>query len=267
MKSTLLAAAMAVLLGLPAAGAADLYEPQPEVYQAPAPVVQASGWYLRGDVSYDFNDVRGMHYQTPGGGTVNVGSESLDDSANIGLGAGYQFNQYLRADVTGDYMFKADFHGVTTTSACGAVSCVTNENSGVSLLSLLANAYVDLGTWYRTTPYVGAGIGATYVDWDNFAESGNCAACITNPGGEHDWRFTYALMAGASVDLTCNLKFDAGYRFRHIDGGDAFSDGFNSGFDDGFNVHEVRGGLRYSFGGCTEPQPAYAAYEPAPVYK
>ncbi len=33
--------------------------------------------------------------------------------------------------------------------------------------SLLANAYVDIGTYGIFTPYVGGGLGGTYVKWSN----------------------------------------------------------------------------------------------------
>lgn len=68
-------------------------------------------------------------------------------------------------------------------------------------------------------------------------------------------------MAGTSVDLTCNLKADVGYRFRHINGGNMFGYNLNSGpaYDKDIYVHEARAGLRYSFGNNCE-----AAYVPRP---
>ena len=78
-------------------------------------------------------------------------------------------------------------------------------------------------------------------------------------------------MAGASIDVTCNVKADVGYRYLHIDGGSMFGYAENGGpgRDRGVNVHEARVGARYLFGGCAQP----VAYEPPdiplqqPVYK
>jgi opacity protein-like surface antigen len=73
-------------------------------------------------------------------------------------------------------------------------------------------------------------------------------------------------MAGASYCLTDHWKVDAGYRFTHIEGGRMFEYDASSagpGFDKGFNVHEVRGGLRYQFGGDPRCSPV-VAYEPVP---
>jgi opacity protein-like surface antigen len=137
----------------------------------------------------------------------------------------------------------------------------------MSALLLLANAYVDIGTWHGITPYVGAGIGGARVKWDTVYDP---YTTETNPGASN-WRFAYALMAGASYCLTDKIILDAGYRFSHIQGGRMFEWDASSagpGFDRGINTHEVRGGLRYQFGGnngCAAPVVAYQP-EPEPVY-
>jgi len=267
MKTIILAAGLAVLFGAPAAGTADLYVPQPEPYVEPAPVVQASGWYLRGDVSYDFSDIDGAHY-FPGGARTDFTSADLDDSYNLGLGVGYQINSYLRTDLTADYMFKTDFEGSTAGVCPGGGPCASQEESSVSLLSLLANAYVDLGTYSGITPYVGAGIGGAHIKWDDVRDPNTTEF---NPGAKN-WRFAYALMAGASYCLTDHAKLDVGYRYSHINGGKMFEYASDSnvgpGYDRGINVHEVRGGLRYQFGGqsdCAPPPEPYVP-QPEPIY-
>ena len=80
-------------------------------------------------------------------------------------------------------------------------------------------------------------------------------------------------MVGASYCLTDKAELDAGYRYTRVGGGNMFGNavGAGPGYDDGFDVHEVRGGLRYSFGGssrCSAPAPQVVEYQPEPaVYK
>ena len=76
----------------------------------------------------------------------------------------------------------------------------------------------------------------------------------------------WALMAGASYCLTDNILLDAGYRFTRVNGGRMFEYApvAGPGFDEGIDVHEVRGGLRYQFGGSSRCAPP-PAYEPIPV--
>lgn len=278
--------AFAVFLLTSGAQAADLY--QPDVVQAPqmAPEVQvseASGWYIRGDAGYDIMRMRGAHYYTNDStsqGDHDFTTASIKNTGSIGGGVGYQYNNYLRGDLTMDYGFRSTFNGSTQGSCGASTSCTSSDIAHMSSLSLLANAYVDLGTYGSITPYVGAGIGATHISWDgdsNTSCANNGSGCDNtfHHEGRESWRFTYALMAGAAVDITCNLKADVGYRYRHIDSGSMFGSITTGtatggpGYDKGFDIHEVRGGLRYSFGDSGCGQVAYvppAAY-PQPVYK
>ena len=199
-------------------------------------------------------------------------SSKLRGSYSVGGGVGYQMSKHLRSDVTLDYFGKADFRG-STRGGCGVLPagpCTSTDLSSFSGLSLLANAYVDIYKHGRFTLYGGAGLGGTRVKWDGLsntscADDGSGCDPTDYHGGGAKWRFTYALMAGASVDLTCNLKADVGYRYRHVSGGGMFksltSSGYQ-GYDRGFDSHEVRGGLRYGFGGCAQEE---VYIEPAPI--
>jgi opacity protein-like surface antigen len=286
MKASIRVLLPAIALALPMtalpAVAAD-YEP-PIVVDQPqeeVPVEVGSGWYLRGDIGYNvtldaddpfvyrtFDPTTGIY-----SGDNFFATADLDKQFTYSIGAGYNFTDWLRADATFDY-FTLNFNGTTVS----ALPCTTNlfyadttcrsvdDQEGYAL-SFLANGYVDLGTYVGLTPYVGAGLGVTYVNWDTLNDSTFCvagvAACpgVTNQvaqtvhDGDDSWRFTYALMAGVAYDLDQDLKLDVGYRYRHIEGGDMFA--FDpatiqagasgvQGKDPGFSSHEVRVGLRYA---------------------
>lgn len=268
-KRTILAASVAGL-ALPAFAADPYYPPvaetpPPAVYQD----VSYGGWYLRGDVDYHWSKFRGADYIRYGapGEEGSFDSGKLKGALSLGAGVGYQINNHFRTDVTGDYWFKSDFDG-STTGVCGPLDlpCTSSDTSSYEALLLLANAYVDLGTWHKITPYVGAGIGGAWVKWDtlrNVDDNGE-----TEHEGSKGWRFAYAVMAGASYCLTDNAKFDLGYRYSRIEGGKMFEYANNAGpgWDRGIDAHEVRGGLRYQFGksDCA-PKEAYVPYEPEPV--
>ncbi len=248
-----LTASFAFMASLPTVWATDLPESVPEVVIT-APAV--GGWYLRGDIGYSWDRFKRADYTVVGDcdtcGGLNLGENTLDGNLNgsflIGGGAGYQVTDYFRTDLTLDYMTRSRFSGHTSGPACdGNAGCVSDLRGHYSALSILANAYVDLGNLGGVTPYVGAGIGGTRIDWGNFVD---VSSGILQEGAAN-WRFTYALMAGASVDLTHKLKLDAGYRYRHVDDGKMFegSQGISAGYDKGMNIHDIRIGLRYMFGG------------------
>lgn len=262
--------------------AADLVEPE---QPPPEPVVATGGWYLRGDISYDFMNLRGADFfqGNKANNRVDFDSAALDDTGNLGVGVGYQVNDYLRVDTTFDWMFDTDFNGSThgqsknTGSACDD-GCKSHDTSSLTAYSLMANAYVDVAHYGLFTPYLGAGIGGTYVKWDDLH---NTSCSVTHPErcdgtvdhkGREGWRFTYALMAGTAIDINCNLKADVGYRFRHIEGGDMFGykEKGGPGFDKGLDIHEARAGLRWAFdqGDCAPVYvpPAEMPHE-QPVFK
>ncbi|WAJ27064.1 outer membrane protein [Antarcticirhabdus aurantiaca] len=327
------AAVLALVSVMGAAQAADIIE-EPPVFVEPPPVyVESGGFYIRGDVGYAFKsktsgDYKFWNWGHDGkqnhDGSYNYGSGEIDrgvdgifhydeiklrGAGTFGLGAGYRFNDTLRADVTVDYM-KHDVKGTTDCAYPVEIGynlspvkggCKFNDDADAKIWTTMANVYADIGRFGVVRPYVGAGAGFAHV---KYGDMRNEISCGDQPGcfgretyvgyhkGESSWRFAASLMAGASVDITDNLIFDAGYRYTRIEDGDAF--GYDSedmkygasgvqGRDHGFDIHTVRAGLRYEFGGgglgfgkgkgpveqaafepaAFEPAP----FEPAPVYK
>ncbi len=91
-RATLFAAVLGLLA--PATQAADLFA-LPEAPELPeGPVEWGSNWYLRGDVG--FQEVR---LPALSGAFQALNSQ---DILSGGIGGGYQFNDWLRADVTID---------------------------------------------------------------------------------------------------------------------------------------------------------------------
>ncbi|MER8960006.1 outer membrane protein [Mesorhizobium sp. M0701] len=262
----------ALFAGAGPAFAADFVEP-PVVEEAPPPIAYEQpadfgGWYIRGDIDYHWSKFRGADYITygppPGTGTFDSGK--LKSAFSAGAGVGYQIDRHFRTDLTADWMSKSTFRGSTSGICLDGDPCTSVDTSSYTALLLLANAYVDIGTWHGITPYVGAGIGGAWVKWDTLHNSDEDGEFF-HRGGK-GWRFAYAAMVGASYCLTDRVKLDVGYRYSHINGGKMFDfgSGVGPGYDNGINVHEVRGGLRYQFGrsDCVEPEPYVP--EPEPVY-
>lgn len=273
--------------------AADIYVPEPEyiepapVSYEPAPPAESGfgGWYIRGDVSYalksDVGDIEYITYGPAGGPTApgrgSFSTKEIDRTWDVGVGVGANINKYFRAELGLDYLFETDFRGSTTGICGGGGVCTSSDSSSVSILTLMANAYVDLGTYHGITPYVGGGIGGAYVKWDDLTNDDG--TFVVTHGGSSEWRFAWQLMAGASYCVTENLEADLGYRYLDVEGGKMFQyaaaggTGTGPGFDDGFNIHEVKAGLRYSFGGanprCQSYVPPAPPLPPAPppVYK
>src|ERR1700677_2562191 len=151
----IIAAGTATLISS-AAFAADLRMPPPPQYQPPVAVAESSGWYLRGDVGVGVQTFNQFDLGPPSGvpATWAVNQTNIQDATIAGFGVGYELNNWLRFDVTGEYRTKAAFKvtGSYTdfcpATAFGPGTCFDVNSGNFSSSVFLANAYVDLGTWW-----------------------------------------------------------------------------------------------------------------------
>jgi opacity protein-like surface antigen len=268
--------AIALSLGLATPAFAFDTPPPIDAPEYTGSIAAASGWYIRGDLGYDLK-LNGDKptYSSFDAGTAEFTEKTFDKSRfgkdfSIATGAGYQFNDFLRSDLTVDY-FSTDFKGksgwespCTHVTGKGAYGNCSYRQQDLSALGLLANGYVDLGTYMGLTPYVGAGAGVSYVKWGDAQERYLCTASsgkycnginykTAKKEGADSWRFTYALMAGVSYDVAPSIKLDIGYRYSKVGSGDmlnysSFEKDLGAfgmkGKDKGFDRSEIRAGLR-----------------------
>ncbi|MDC7789900.1 porin family protein [Rhodoplanes sp. TEM] len=254
-------AGSAVLLSLTAAGAADLPLAPP-----PMPVVQDfSGWYLRGDIGFSNQKVKEIYnvLESAPGTSVTTPHASFDAAPFFGIGIGYQYNNWLRFDVTGEYRAGATFHGLQVVSFNGAVTGTDEYSATKSEWLAMANMYVDLGTWWCVTPFVGAGIGASYNRISNFVDVNTPNQGVAYAADTGKWNFAWALHAGLAYKVTPGFTVELAYRY--LDLGDAVSGdlvtytGVNALVNpEQFNnitSHDIKLGVRWML---NAPEPVYA---------
>ncbi|MDP1910622.1 MAG: porin family protein [Hyphomicrobium sp.] len=281
-----------------AARAAD-YAPPPQCYDAaliasgrapygavpcyvPPPVIEEfSSWYLRGDIGFSNQSVRSISNRNYANydSVVNV-DRSFDAAPLFGIGIGYNFNEWLRFDVTGEYRGRANFHGLDIGYNPTPHDDVYTGSK--SELTFLANAYVDLGTWYNFTPFVGAGVGMSRNTISSFRDTSESFSSTAYADPASKWSFAWALYAGVGYKVTKNLTLELAYRY--IDLGNAASGNITNyvGVVGGpyefhhLTSHDLKLGLRFNFDAFEQrpttyyaPPPVYQAppvYQPAPVY-
>lgn len=236
--------AAAIMVGLAAntAQAADL-PPLPDLDQ---PLISdrplGAGWYLRGDVGIGSTGL-GSAVSNDAPGTREHTNRRMGTGMSLGAGAGYQFNSWLRADVTIDHRFDARYRGQTRLGTAD-----WHHQGQMSATTMLANAYLDLGTWHAFTPYIGAGLGfsAKRLNQYGISSGGTTVASLKNRNRND---FAWALMAGVAVDTGANTSLDLGYRYlnlRHANTG--ITSGFGGVSLRNLESHEFRAGLRWHFG-------------------
>lgn len=90
------------------------------------------------------------------------------------------------------------------------------KNGGVTLsgsgdfnaLSYMVNGYYDFENQSPWTPYLGVGIGAATVEYDDLSVAG-----FPVPGSEDDTQFAYQFILGAGYSLNQRWMFNVNYRY------------------------------------------------------
>ena len=192
----------------------------------------SSGWYVRGDLGYRWGTLTGAQTTAP---FASPTTNSLGGGAVGGIGVGIK-SDWLRTDVTADFASGQRYRGTVVTP--------NDVTAKISTTSLLFNGYLDLGSWYGFTPYLGAGAGASNV---KVADYTSAVAPPFTGGNNTQWKFTWAGMAGLGYQVAPNMMLDFGYRYLNFGDIKTAADAFGSTTFRNVAAHEVRIGLRWSF--------------------
>jgi opacity protein-like surface antigen len=269
------------------------------------------GWYLRGDIGIGTNRHDPDIEFTSNGGPVPLGAGAsvvIDDfkmgsSPFFGVGIGYQFNSWLRADLTAEYRGSATLQGRDTFLFPNAGSTTTggrltnNYSGSIQSNVYLANFYADLGTFCGfgcITPFIGAGIGFASHKMSQITDSsvqgpyntaiapasvftGGTFAFNTYFAEKTKTDLAWALMAGVGVDVTKNVKLELGYRYLNMgkaESGYAELSGLAGNPANlqlrmkDIDSHDFRMGMRWMLNGdCCAAPVAYAPPPPPMVRK
>jgi opacity protein-like surface antigen len=188
---------------------------------APAPVVQDfGGWYLRGDIGMTNQQTNSLTNVVAPGTAVGTKFLTFDSAPLYSVGGGYQFNNWLRVDVTGEYRGNSHFHGQQVAQFGGTI-LPDDYNASKSEWLFLANAYVDLGTWWCVTPFIGAGIGTSRNTISSFTDIGatqvgGTILSTTYAENASKWNLAWALYAGLAYKVTPGLSLELTYRYVNL---------------------------------------------------
>jgi len=265
-----IAAGAAILLSQ-AAFAADMAIAPPPY--APPVVEDFGGWYLRGDIGFSNQRVDRLNNALDSTYTTSSQNLSFGTAGIFGLGVGYRVNNWFRADVTGEYRGNSQFFGKDVLTYPGGFNTDT-YHATKSEWVVLANAYVDLGTWWCVTPFIGAGVGGARVAINGFTDQsinnngGGAQAGLAFGDNVSKWNFAWAAHAGLAYRVTPNFTVELAYRY--LDMGDGLTGDLRT--FDGTNAinnpmtfknitsHDLKLGVRWDL---TSPQ----VYAPPPLIR
>jgi len=275
-RSVLLASALA-MTPITAAQAADLdLPPPPPIVEAPC--VGCTGpIYLRGFIGSANPVVGGISSELYEFNDFTVDHEDMKSSPLFGIGIGYQFNNWLRFDMTAEYRGKSLFIAQDKfPGGNGTFSRASNDIDGTFFPGTneytadieswvgLWNAYADLGTYWCFTPYVGAGIGVASISVLGLKDVNVPNNAVAYGADNTETNFAWAVYGGVAYDVNESVTLDLSYRYTDL--GEAKSGtvtafdgtGSYSGLDLGrITSHDLMLGMRWKLG--------HAPVVPAPM--
>jgi opacity protein-like surface antigen len=217
-----------------AAMAADLPPLPPPVYRPPV-VVETGGFYILGFVGVSeqrFDQFQFTHLNPgdvgPWPPSWRIDQKDLKDTAFVGFGIGYQWNNWFRIDFTGEHRTSSKGKAIGSydfpwSNPPGRGFDVFDFDHQASVF--LFNAYVDLGTWWCVTPFIGAGVGSVRHKVSAITDFG------PNPFGvgfglpvvdqeETKWTTAWAVHAGLAYNVTNTFKVEFAYRYLNMGNAD-----------------------------------------------
>jgi opacity protein-like surface antigen len=259
-----------------AALAADMAiaPPPPQMY-APQPQVEDfGGWYLRGDIGVTNTQGKLFAPAYLDASTISYAQRNHEftGGGSFGIGAGYQFNSWFRADVTGEYRSKVHFSGtdyanINFGGLIGVRPIGDTYAGGYQSWVGLLNVYADLGTWWCITPFVGFGVGGAHNTFSGLSDlttvnlGGGTGSGLYQASSASQNSFAWAAHAGLAYKASNSLTVELAYRYLDmgtaITGGGSTFDGFRSNrafeFRD-LTSHDLKLGVRWNL----DSAPAYA---------
>jgi len=262
-KSLVAAAAASLLSSVAfAADMPSIASPPPMAY-APAPAQDFGGWYLRGDIGMTTTEGGKLHtnlYDTlPASTAWNQFGHGFDGGMMYGVGVGYQFNNWFRADVTGEYRSKVAFKGQDFFIFNPGGGLADTYNGGFKSWVAMVNGYVDLGTWWCITPFIGAGVGAANIRTTGFSDvatfpafDGRTSAFFAD--GASRTNLAWAVHAGLAYKVSNNFTVELAYRYLDmgtaVHGQGHFFDGTPTGLSSfqyrDITSHDLKLGVRWN---------------------
>ena len=234
------------------------------------PVEFGSGWYIRGDITYNFSGQSNTTFSSITGPTTSSFQADYDDAVGARIGFGYYMSNNLRVDFSAEAMFDSSYgmSGPATFSAidnggnpvlADGTSQITGEYSSQNFA---INAYWDLARMGAFTPYVGGGVGLARIS-QSFNLTETCSpiatvACLSPAGAQgvevtsnevfsdDQWTHSFQLTAGTAIAIDDKTSFDISYTYSTIgDGGEIEYSNGRAVNNEGFDVHQLRVGLRH----------------------
>ena len=170
-------------------------------------------------------------------GSAVTGTYGLTGGFSGEAGVGYDFGP-VRTELTYTYT-ASSLDSLDGTYRGNRVALISNSN--LSTNSVLLNAYVDIPTQSKFTPYIGGGLGYTNASWANYSAIAPGAILLYQSGNQNGLGYQAKAGVAYQVSAKADIFVEGTYQ-----GSSFFGSNLNV---NSLNAFGARLGARYRFGG------------------
>jgi outer membrane autotransporter protein len=198
-----------------------------------------AGFYASEKLALSFTKINDLTIDVSG--TVMDGTSESDTAFGSRTAVGYNFGTIGAGDIRAELEFgfgeTSKYETTNTHPLAGGAKLDVDTNT----LTVVANAYYDVDTGTKFTPYVGVGAGWARLSADTAPADGIDTAKISKDG------FVWNVGAGLAYKLCDNLTLDLGYRWTSF--GEFSGKTQHNGYElkGSLSQHEILLGARYKF--------------------
>jgi outer membrane autotransporter protein len=175
-----------------------------------APIAHAAdnqlGIYVTPKFIYGHTKMKDVKHNDPNGLGVNSIGNKTDDTWGGSLAVGYDFSKKVSLPLRAELEYAA----FSKAKANGYLWSGNSISHSQQAQTLFLNAYYDIATGTKFTPYVGVGLGAAFIK-----AKGNFFSGVYNYpiDSRTATNFAWNIGLGLGYQITNNIALDASYRY------------------------------------------------------
>lgn len=164
------------------------------------------------------------------------------------LGLGYRLTDTIRSELVFDYYFLFHSNEISTDNDHNVYKIAYKTK----INTLMVNAYKDIITIDRFTPFIGGGIGLNSLKdkatGNAFSADGQTQHSLDSSSSKIVHRFVYKLTAGVDVKLSSNVNAELSYNYFNLGcNKPKVIDSIDNIVKRDYRVHNITLGIRYVF--------------------
>lgn len=174
------------------------------------------------------------------GGSDGLSSQTWN-SVGAGIAVGLNLREFTEVGAPIRVELEYASRGKLKSEWNGSIGARNQVKAAWQVQTFMLNGYWDIDTGSAFTPYLGAGLGASYI-YENMTSG---MGGVRHSTEDYNWGFAWNVGAGVAYAFTDNVALDVGYRFAGY--GESTIKNYGGNVHNYMTANEFSAGVRLSF--------------------